>query len=285
MPTRVRIVLGVVLVAIVGSITWQVLHVPKREQDPIIDGKPLGTWLVNLKMSEVEAAWFMGYRLPKGSMTIILKSEVEAERALLKAGTNAIPTLLRMLRQKDWPFEGWVMGLLQRQHLFKAHYVSATWRNQQAALGFATLAKVGTDAGMAVPKLTAIYERRFSVSSCQCAASSLGVFGPAAQSAIPALVRGLADRNPSVRASTAVALGNIHSKPEVAVPALVKCLSDPDFEVRGYAALGLKPFGVDARQAVPALVLLLHGDLMSHFYATKALKAIDPEAAAKAGVK
>jgi len=45
-------------------------------------------------------------------------------------------------------------------------------------------------------------------------------------------------------------------------------------------------FGPDARIAVPALVELLNDpDLEVRGRATNALKAIDPEAAAKAGVK
>jgi HEAT repeat protein len=48
----------------------------------------------------------------------------------------------------------------------------------------------------------------------------------------------------------------------------------------------LREFGPDARIAVPALVELLNADDdYMRTYATNALKAIDPVAAAKAGVK
>jgi len=245
---RVHIVLAVVLVMLAGVITWQMLRLPKREQDPIIDGKPLTFWL--------EHRWAFG------------RSSVEVEWAMLRAGTNAIPTLLRMQRQRDSLFKESVMWLLQRQHWFKVHFVSAAQQNEAATWGFRQLAKspmvagiavpqsakLRTVAGIAVPQLTEIYGRRISASSRQTTASSLGVFGPAAQSAIPALVRGLADKNPFVRSATVQALGNIHSQPEIVVPALAKCLSDTDMLVRGNAAFGLAAFGQEAQPAAPALL-------------------------------
>jgi HEAT repeat protein len=243
-----KIVLAVLLVAIAGVMAWQMLRLPKREQDPIIDGKPLTFWLEHRGASG--------------------KSSVQAEWAMLRAGTNAIPTLLRLQRQRDSLFKRGVMWLLQRQHWFKTHFVGAEQQNETATWGFRQLAKSRTIAGitvpqstklsrvagMAVPQLTEIYERRVSVSSRQTTASSLGVFGPVAQEAIPALVRGLADNDRFVRAFTASALGNIHSKPEIVVPALVECLSDTDALVRGDAAFGLSQFGEEARPAAPVLL-------------------------------
>ncbi len=46
--------------------------------------------------------------------------------------------------------------------------------------------------------------------------------GPAAEPAVPALVRALGDRDPAVRQWSAKALGNIGPAAEEAVPALVE---------------------------------------------------------------
>jgi HEAT repeat protein len=52
------------------------------------------------------------------------------------------------------------------------------------------------------------------------------------------------------------------------------------------AMRGLGNFGPNAQQAIPALLQLLSDlDVAVRFTATNALKKIDPEAAAKAGVK
>jgi len=68
---------------------------------------------------------------------------------------------------------------------------------------------------------------------------------------------------------------------------LTKCLSDPDLSVNRFAISGLHAFGKDAKPAVPALVEFFraHEIGSDKSLAGSALKAIDPEAAAKAGVK
>jgi HEAT repeat protein len=56
--------------------------------------------------------------------------------------------------------------------------------------------------------------------------------------------------------------------------------------VRGAAACSLEAFGAEAKGAVPALLELLKDkDEYARGTAAEALEQIDPEAAAKAGVK
>jgi HEAT repeat protein len=78
----------------------------------------------------------------------------------------------------------------------------------------------------------------------------------------------------------------IHAEPQLVVPALVKSLSDTNYSVRMLATIGLGYFGTNAQQAVPALVPMLSDpDLDIRRTAAYDLEAIDPGAAAKAGVK
>jgi HEAT repeat protein len=70
------------------------------------------------------------------------------------------------------------------------------------------------------------------------------------------------------------------------VPALADALSDENDYVRRDAARALGKFGVEAREALPALQAVVK-DKEAHVRvaAADALKKIDPQAAAKAGVR
>jgi HEAT repeat protein len=118
------------------------------------------------------------------------------------------------------------------------------------------------------------------------AARWLGEFGPAAKAAVPALLKVLKGNDDTVRVKAAEALGRIHSDSEIVIPALISCLNDPRSDLRTEAAEALASWGKQSRAAVPRLVQLLEDrsdrDLMAAV--PEALKKIDPEAAAKAGV-
>lgn len=143
------------------------------------------------------------------------------------------------------------------------------------------------------------------------AASALERYGTNAQQAVPALVLSLRDTDLFVREAAARALKGIN--PDAAVqggiiPALTNLLYEigpfkPSAEwLRGLVPLSqqqvnekivrrnaiwcLGGFGWKAKPAVPALESLLTDyDLDVRVDTTNALKAIDPEAAARAGVK
>lgn len=119
------------------------------------------------------------------------------------------------------------------------------------------------------------------------AARQLGQIGPPAKVAIPALLQVVKGDDATVRAKAAEALGQIHSDSRIVVPALISLLNDPNSNVRTSAAEALAGWGQESRPAVPRLIQLLDDrsdrDLM--VAVREALKKIDPEAAAKAGVK
>ena len=118
------------------------------------------------------------------------------------------------------------------------------------------------------------------------AAQTLGVIGPRAKATIPGLLRVLKGNDPAPRPDAASALGQIHSEPETVIPLLVALLDDPQDGVPEKAAAALGQFGSLSKAAVPKLLKLLtvpEKDL--RFAVTIALKQIDPEEAAKAGVR
>ncbi|HLH53706.1 MAG TPA: HEAT repeat domain-containing protein [Verrucomicrobiae bacterium] len=116
------------------------------------------------------------------------------------------------------------------------------------------------------------------------AAAGFGEFGPAAEAAGPALLQALQGRDPAVRGPAAVSLGKIHWKPDVVIPLLIKGLEDDD--LREPAAEALGELGSLSKAAVPKLLLLFRvPDKDLHHAVAEALKKIDPEAAAQAGVR
>ncbi|HEX5497809.1 MAG TPA: HEAT repeat domain-containing protein [Thermomicrobiales bacterium] len=86
------------------------------------------------------------------------------------------------------------------------------------------------------------------------AADALARIGEAA---VPALIEGLADPNPAVRAQAARALARMGPKGHAAVPALILALEDEHESVRLNAARALGQIGPDAQEAVPALIRTL----------------------------
>lgn len=157
-------------------------------------------------------------------------------------------------------------------------------QNLLAAQGFEIL---GAEAQHAVRALTNLYERNISRDSQDAISRALIAIGPEAERmATPSLLRCAASSDKTARLHAVMVLEQIQAKPPVVVPAMVKSLSDTAMPVRCAAARCLGDFGMEARQAVPALVLLLGDpDVFVRVAATNALKLIDPQAAAEAGVK
>jgi HEAT repeat protein len=213
-----------------------------------------------------------------------------------KVGTNAIPTLLWMLRQRDSEIKRKVMELLQRQRFIKFNHISA---EQQNGAAYPAFLRLNARAEAAVPSLIEIYQQKISPASQQCAAQSLGVIGLAAKRAIPTLIRDLGNPNTQVqvRCSILLALAHFQAEPELVVPALTNALSDSDALVRVSACTAFWYMGVletnrgsgsanpGLRQAVPALVhSLSDADAGVRRGATNALQVIDPDAVPQAGV-
>jgi len=112
----------------------------------------------------------------------------------------------------------------------------------------------------------------------------IGEFGPAATSAVPALIQALNGKDAVVHEAALRALGSIHSNPDTMVPFLTGYLDNDT--LRDEAALALANYGPRAKSAVPKIIPLLQAaDKDDRTAAIKALKQIDPDsylAAAKA---
>ncbi len=97
----------------------------------------------------------------------------------------------------------------------------------------------------------------------------------------------LASKDELLIGPTADALVKMQTDPGVAVPALIPCLVTDDGRGRTDVVEALAEYGSKARAAVPILVKLLTDRSSKEIIIAvpRALKQIDPEAAARAGVK
>src|SRR5690349_61531 len=82
---------------------------------------------------------------------------------------------------------------------------------------------------------------------CIAAIQRLGMFGPAASNAVPALLPMIHDSNPMMRHMAIRALGQIKSQPDIVIPALTNLLSDPDPGSQTAAVSALHGFGYNAQ--------------------------------------
>jgi hypothetical protein len=282
MRKPVHIALAVVLVALAGVITWQVLRLSESNSEPVYQGKGLRAWLADDYYSWARQD---------------APAQDEAEGAIRRIGTNAIPTLLKMIRRKD----SWMVSVLiplWDRHVYgnghlplwvrcpSWHQNKAAVLNLQALKGFEVLRG---NAQPAVPELITIYDLNLSPDFQRCASRALIAIGPEARRrAIPSFVRWAASSDARTREIAVCALAEAHVEPSLVVPALTKALSDTNANARAIAAIGLKEIGWlgGAQQAVPALVRLLNDpDGTVRRVAAEALKNIDYDAAVKAGVK
>jgi hypothetical protein len=260
MRKRVQIAFAVLLVILAGVSAWLGL----REREPVYEGKPLSYWVYEANGTSVPEAR-------------------KAAQVLRQAGTNAMPTLLRMLRKRDSAFVDQLVALARKQHVVQVRHISSRYRNFVVPRAFVRL---GADAKDAVPELIGIFDQHISEESQAGIADILSSIGPAAREAIPSLLRAATNQNPSVHVCVISALSAIHAKPESLVPLLTKCLSEPDAAVNRFAISGLQAFASEAQPAVPALVEFFSARRDGNFdksCAGNALKAIDPDAAARVG--
>ena len=176
----------------------------------------------------------------------------KADQALRSSGTNAIPTLLAMIRAKDpAPVVLKLLQVAARHRWTGINYRYAVTRNEEAEYAFEVL---GTNAVGAVSELIKIYERDISPSSQRCTARALGHIGRGAQAALPALIRDFTHTNGKVRFYAVSAVIHIGGEPGAVMPALTSALKDPNVDVRWNALVGLSHFGGRARPAVPEIL-------------------------------
>ena len=147
--------------------------------------------------------------------------DANAVERLVGTGTNSIPDLVALLQTRDSFFRIKLWSLWPRFSPQTRRYFAKKY-----------------------PPPAAEYTR-------ESAAHALGLLGPQARNAIPALIRALRDKEGRVHVEASWALSRIG--PE-AVPALVVALQDKDARARQAAIGSLSQIGLASRLALPELV-------------------------------
>ncbi len=245
---QTAIVVGITILLAVGTATVVIEKSKVREFS--YQGKPLSVWLKEYDNTE-EVFANNGKKLH------------ELDKIVNQAGSNAIPTLLQLLRDED-----------SKGHDFRSN-------GNEVSNGFRVL---GASATNAVSSLINIYEQ--NPAARVDILYSLNCIGTNADVPIDWLLPKLKDADPQVRAGIAYVLGNMHTKSDQCIPALIECLSDSNRMVRGDTALALGACGADAKPAIPKLVEMLKDKEKGvRRSVALALTEIDPETAIKSGIQ
>jgi hypothetical protein len=245
-------------------------------------------------------------------------------KAIRAMGTNALPVLVWMMKAQDSPLKLKLRALLQRQSLIRVPYTEAGDLHVQAAFGLCALGTNANPAVPALMDLFLEGGRRGgdtltacalvnispeSLQACGLALTNHGVIRTNTLSRIILLSELLSHAARAKSSPERV----IRIKPdgETLLPVLLVCLNDSDLQIRRMAARALILLGMGeervvpflaenpddmfwfahkidpaATSAVPILVRALQDENgRVRASATNALKHLDLEAAAKAGVK
>jgi hypothetical protein len=262
LPSARAVIISTALaLAVIGTVCLYALW-PRQ---PTYRGRPLGWWLECRQTAHVNA-------MPL--------EEEEAKVGIRQIGTNAFPALLAMLRVRDSRFKQIVMAWSAKQSIFKFPFIPADRRRAQAFGGYEAL---GTAASGQIPALSEILTNDRLPAVRALAAGVLGFIArDDGDRAAPALFRATKDKDETVRNNSFWALTQVHPNPETTIPILIGGLDDSCATARENAAAALGyNYGSQAKAAVPALLRTL----TINRAASSALSKIDPEAAAKAGVK
>jgi HEAT repeats len=240
MSTRYRLLISALIFALVSILLWALIA-PAPE--PRYQGKPLSYWLTGF--DSPHAADF-DYDWP---------SRPQAHEAVSQIGTNAIPTLLRFLRQRNPGLKQKLLVLVHDRSFIKLPFhpdpaADVYERVNGTGWAFQTLK---SQASNAVPALIQIYSENISRRSRATCLEALCEIGPSARPAIPVLLDATTDGDVMTRFWAVMALSAIDEDTPAVTKALVHALNDSNSGIRDEAA--------------------------------NALLSLDPKAAARLGIK
>jgi hypothetical protein len=270
-PTRT--ISRVFILGAVGIISLAFFRLSVSPPEPLYKGKPLSGWL--------DGYVLISNGRPDEDLHIAEENR-KVDLIVREVGTNAIPTLFKMIELSDSPLKIKIAGFLN-DHNIGTFKIKSSWPlNSQAAMAFQALGDTAADAE---PRLVALLKKyRGNSYKEDLFAAALGGIGPTASNAVPSLLEVVTNRS-ALPYNFLNALGKIHADPSNAVPVLITFLKNSDAGTRRRAVIGLQAYGLNARSAVPDLFNLLGDESEAvRKHAADAIRAIDNDAAAKAGL-
>jgi HEAT repeat protein len=281
-PKQAKRALFIVPVLLAGAVAWWAA----ADREPIYQGRSLSQWLESYPVIPVmygdgDSPRYVTFVFGLNFPFFPVPDESDAEQraahdAVRHIGTDAVPTLLRMLRARDSVLKGKAMDLLDRQSLIQIRWTKAEELNKRAVWAFYALSN---KAEGCVTKVVEIANQNISPESQACSVQALGFIGPGAKAAIPSLLKWASDADSyDTRRCAIQVLLRLHAEPDQVVPLLTNALMDK--YLQGLAVEGLQEYGPDARAAVP--VLMDHTNRtrfgISQYYAIVTLGCIGPSA-------
>jgi hypothetical protein len=219
----------------------------------------------------------------------------QAETAVRSIGTNAIPILLKMMATTESPIRIKLTKPVPKKWLGFLHIDGpAEYRHkiyELQSLGGYGLIALGGDARAAVPTLVGLLKNK-DPNVRYHAVFTLRCLGPVASNALPQLIKCLDDSEFTVRDDAVIGLGTMATEQGTVVPILIELLQENRTnQIHGAiicndAMHALWGFGAQSKPAVPIILDFLNDERSEiRRGATNTLLQIDPEAAARAGVK
>jgi HEAT repeat protein len=268
----------------------------------VYQGKTLTQWIKALKGKDVatreKAARALGVLGPRAktaapALRQVLEDKnisVTAAEALWKVDKTAFIQVLKNKRQAQSRWAAVLalsnLGNAAREVTPLVVAIAKDERDSDRPHALLALGNLGGDPKVILPVLTAALRDQRGQYARIMAAQGLGCLGSKAKTAVPQLKRALEDEDAQVRVDAAGALWRVAKKADLAVPVLIKALAKDSGADRYRAMFYLGKIGKAAHQAVPALLAVWKDPKDGQReQAAKALKAIDPKAAAKAGIK
>ncbi|HWW01353.1 MAG TPA: HEAT repeat domain-containing protein [Candidatus Acidoferrum sp.] len=303
MRKRVQLAIAILLLAVVCGVGWQVL----RPQSRLIHGKTEAAWIKSLDYDGDSAETERWRALGPQGIQMLVHALNAGNGPWESRYARVWPTLRPVLRRwlptpvNSYPTRMCAVRMLNRlgtdaKSAFPA-MVQALRRERtdgvrMSILGCFNFEKdilrgMNKEKAELLPELIgAMQSRDWGVRNN--AALALGNYPDRAE-VVPVLLKALNDPAVNVRSVASLALYQAApqacAKPEV-VKVVIGILKDPNDQIAYQAAELLGNIGKEASSAVPALLETVQGtNRLTATFAARALKQIDPEAAAKAGVK
>jgi len=260
-----------------------------------------------------DSKWRIKYRELRPRFPMLLQKILPAPKPMLQVvdganvffyiGSNSIPCAIALLKHHSPSVRqsaAWGLGSIRRQSAAANQaipaLIEATGDSDRDVRLYAMVAfrEMGADASNAVPAITKVLADTGVGSQTNsffyvraAAAVALGKIGPPAAAALPELKSAMRESNSYLRGQAAVATWRATADADTALAVLLQEMPASSEDEKWDWIVALGEMGSRAKAAVPQLEAELRQDkrdwVLNHV--TNAFKSIDPEAAARAGVK
>ena len=206
---------------------------------------------------------------------------------------ETIPALLRTLHDDNPPVQATAIGVMSRleEHRDVVHpaiaEVAADTNSPSRAIAISALVQAKADPAISLPVCLAAMQNGLPDARRRAV---LGLAQIESEEVMEPLIKALNDSEPTVRAKAAATVGRFTGQAHRIIPLLHQLLTNDYPAVRAAAASGLSKFGPVAHVVVPDLLRFYEerGPVNPPVFrqtVARALLAIDPASAAKAGIK